>query len=137
MRQPRAVWPRPRMPKSMPKLWAPKLGNVFGSKAKVTHLADTEMRDDSESHSDHGDINEEQGHSNNDQMPALFAPKHAGAPLITPTRIFVAPKTEAPVDAVIMMGICLLVEFMMAPIDAEEPPQLRAFWSEVGVCCRV
>ena len=66
-----------------------------------------------------------------------FAPKHAGAPLITPTRIFVAPKTEAPVDAVIMMGICLLVEFMMAPIDAEEPPQLRAFWSEVGVCCRV
>lgn len=70
-------------------------------------------------------------------VPRLFAPKHAGAPLITPTRIFVAPKTEAPVDAVIMMGICLLVEFMMAPIDAEEPPQLRAFWSEVGVCCRV
>jgi hypothetical protein len=66
-------------------------------------------------------------------VPRLFAPKHAGAPLITPTRIFVAPKTEAPVDAVIMMGICLLVEFMMAPIDAEEPPQLRAFWSEVGV----
>ena len=63
-------------------------------------------------------------------------PQHAGAPLASPTRITVAPKLEAPTDAVITMGICLLIEFMMAPPDAEEPPQLRAFWSEVGVFIR-
>lgn len=63
----------------------------------------------------------------------LTLPQHAGAPLIAPTRIIVAPRTEAPTDAVITVGICLLIEFMMAPADVEEPPQLRAFWSEVGV----
>mmetsp|Transcript_18438 Transcript_18438/g.60281 ORF Transcript_18438/g.60281 Transcript_18438/m.60281 type:complete len:159 (+) Transcript_18438:2-478(+) len=133
-RQPRGSWPRARMPKSVPKLWAPKLTNVFGSKTKVTHLGDTEMCDDGPQRDHEEDVNHEPRNSKSlRDGQSLVVPQHAGAPFIAPTRIFVAPKAEAPADAVITMGICLLVEFMMAPADAEEPPQLRAFWSEVGV----
>jgi hypothetical protein len=122
------------MPKSVPKLWAPKLTNVFGSKTKVTHLGDTEMCDDGPQRDHEEDVNHEPRNSKSlRDGQSLVVPQHAGAPFIAPTRIFVAPKAEAPADAVITMGICLLVEFMMAPADAEEPPQLRAFWSEVGV----
>lgn len=33
-------------------------------------------------------------------------------------------------DVVSMVGMCLIVEFMMAPAEAEEPQQLRAFWAD-------
>jgi hypothetical protein len=47
------------MPKSVPKLWAPKLTNVFGSKTKVTHLGDTEMCDDGPQRDHEEDVNHE------------------------------------------------------------------------------
>lgn len=55
----------------------------------------------------------------------------------TPRTIVVAPRPDAgppvPEDAVVLLGVCLLVEFMLAPPEAAEPPQLRAFWADVGV----
>lgn len=37
---------------------------------------------------------------------------------------------EPPRDAVSTLGVCMLLNFMLAPPEAEEPRQLRAFWAD-------
>ena len=44
-----------------------------------------------------------------------------------------APLLPGQVEALETVGICMLVEYMLAPPGAEEPQQLRAFWPDLGV----
>ena len=48
-----------------------------------------------------------------------------------------APLLPGQVEALETVGICMLVEYMLAPPGAEEPQQLRAFWPARGVLKRV
>ena len=41
------------------------------------------------------------------------------------------------VEALETVGICMLVEYMLAPPGAEEPQQLRAFWPDASAATPV
>ena len=43
-----------------------------------------------------------------------------------------APLLPGQVEALETVGICMLVEYMLAPPGAEEPQQLRAFWPDAS-----
>ena len=48
-----------------------------------------------------------------------------------------APLLPGQVEALETVGICMLVEYMLAPPGAEEPQQLRAFWPDASAATPV
>ena len=57
-------------------------------------------------------------------------PAPPSQPVVSDDSVELPAPLSGQVEALETVGICMLVEYMLAPPGAEEPQQLRAFWPD-------
>ena len=59
-------------------------------------------------------------------------PAPPSQPVVSDDSVELPAPLSGQVEALETVGICMLVEYMLAPPGAEEPQQLRAFWPDAS-----
>ena len=64
-------------------------------------------------------------------------PAPPSQPVVSDDSVELPAPLSGQVEALETVGICMLVEYMLAPPGAEEPQQLRAFWPDASAATPV